>query len=138
MPLVFPFVVLRAVAISPFQRLQRLLRELMREQGWHLLRQDVLSEEWTEIILRTDVIKRMEMGGIWYHKLEPIAARRECADLSGAFQDRGRKVDHHWLWLTLVVRFLVASFAHFSLKHSAAGRNLDDNDPDKAVLGKAR
>ena len=42
------------------------------------------------------------------------------------------------LWLTPVVHFLAAWFAHFSVRYSAAGQNLDENDPDKAVLGEAR
>ena len=56
---------------------------LLSQQGWHLLRPNLLSEEWIEIGLRTDVIEPMEMGGVSSYKLEPIAAWQKCADLSG-------------------------------------------------------
>ena len=79
-PLVSGFVVLMIT------QLQLLLRDLMREQGWHLLPWDLLSEEWTKIGLRIDVIQPMAIRGVSYHKLEPIAARRYCARLSRAFQ----------------------------------------------------
>ena len=85
-PLVSGFVVLMIT------QLQLLLRDLMREQGWHLLPWDFLSEEWTKIGLRIDVIQPMAIRGVSYHKLEPIAAERKR-------------------------------------------QNLDENDPDKAVLG---
>jgi len=73
---------------------------LLSQQGWHLLPWDLLSEEWTKIGLQIDVIQPMAIRGVSYHKLEPIAAERKSTDLREALQHRGRKVNHHWLWLT--------------------------------------